>query len=106
MNFQKADALIHGNTNKSWVELNWLFNVTINDISVLYVTAHRCAGGLKRSWTYGRPPNAIDISQGSLTCPSKHRHGTTLFIRLFRETSLFSCLLRHAGDKEDTFSTE
>ena len=27
-----------------WV--NWLFNVTINDISVIYVTAHRCAGGL------------------------------------------------------------
>ena len=23
----------------SWVELNWLFNVTINDISVIYVTA-------------------------------------------------------------------
>ena len=27
------------------VELNCLFNVTINDISVIYVTAHRCAGG-------------------------------------------------------------
>ena len=25
-----------------------LFNVTINDISVIYVTAHRCAGGLKK----------------------------------------------------------
>ena len=22
-----------------WIELNWLFNVTINDISVIYVTA-------------------------------------------------------------------
>ena len=30
------------------VELNCLFNVTINDISVIYVTAHRCAGGLKK----------------------------------------------------------
>ena len=29
-------------------EVNWLFNVTINDISVIYVTAHRCAGGLKK----------------------------------------------------------
>ena len=28
-------------------EVNWLFNVTINDISVIYVTAHRCAGWLK-----------------------------------------------------------
>ena len=25
--------------------VKWLFNVTINDISVIYVTAHRCAGG-------------------------------------------------------------
>ena len=31
-----------------WIGLNWLFNVTINDISVIYVTAHRCAGGLKK----------------------------------------------------------
>ena len=30
--------------------LNWLFNVTINDISVIYVTAHRCAGGLKKKF--------------------------------------------------------
>ena len=30
--------------------LNCLFNVTpINDISVIYVTAHRCAGGLKKN---------------------------------------------------------
>ena len=43
-----------------WV--NQLLNVTINDISVIYVTAHRCAGGLKKKWTYGRAPNAIDIS--------------------------------------------
>ena len=132
-----------------WVELNCLFNVTINDISVIYVTAHRCAGGLKkkydlrsgsqrqrhfagffnvpvlawvseigcltshwtifqlymwrhidvqadwrRSWTYGRAPNAIDISQGSFTCPSKHRHGTNLFIRWFRHTAPISRLLR------------
>ena len=33
----------------------------------------------RRSWTYGRAPNAIDISWGSLTYPPKHRHGTTLF---------------------------
>ena len=28
--------------------MKWLFNVKINDISVIYVTAHRCAGGLKK----------------------------------------------------------
>ena len=48
----------------------------------------------RRSWTYGRAPNAIDISQGSLTCPSKHRHGTTLVIRWFRHIAPFSSLLR------------
>ena len=32
-----------------WVsEWNWLFNITCNNISVIYVTAHRCAGGLKK----------------------------------------------------------
>ena len=40
-----------------------------------------------RSWTYGRAPNAIDISYGSLTCPWKDRHGANLFIRLFRKTA-------------------
>ena len=29
-------------------KVNWLFNVTINDISVIYVTAQSCAGGLKK----------------------------------------------------------
>ena len=38
----------HIDVQADWVELNWLFNVTINDISVIYVRAHRCAGGLKK----------------------------------------------------------
>ena len=29
-------------------EVNWLFNVTINNISVIHVTSHRCAGELKK----------------------------------------------------------
>ena len=55
----------------------------------------------RSSWTYGRAPNAIDISKGSLTRPSKHRHGTTLFIRWFRHTAPISRLLRHAWDTEE-----
>ena len=47
--------------------------------------------------TYSRAPNAIYISLGSLTCPSKNRHGAILFIRLFRDTAQFSRLLRYAG---------
>ena len=50
----------------SWVELNWLFNVTIYDISVIYVTAHRCAGGLKKK---------LDLRSGS----QRHRHFVGFF---------------------------
>ena len=47
-------------------EVNWLFNVTINDISVIYVTAHRCAGGLKKK---------LDLRSGS----QRHRHFVGFF---------------------------
>ena len=52
---------------KFWLmgEVNWLFNVTINDISVIYVTAHRCAGGLKK----------LDLRSGS----QRHRHFVGFF---------------------------
>ena len=51
-----------------WFELNLnlLFNVTINDISVIYVTAHRCAGGLKKK---------LDLRSGS----RRHRHFVGFF---------------------------
>ena len=58
----------------------------------------------RRSCTYGRAPNAIDISQGSLTCPSYTDTGG-VFIRWFRHTAPFSCLLRYAGYTEDVLST-
>ena len=51
---------------KNIVELNWLFNVAINDISVIYVTAHRCAGGLKKK---------LDLRSGS----QRHRHFVGFF---------------------------
>ena len=50
----------------SWVELHWVFNVTINDISVTYVTAHICAGGLKKK---------LDLRSGS----QRHRHFVGFF---------------------------
>ena len=62
----------HGKGNKcdknvkyKRVEFNWLFNATINDISVIYVTAHRCASGLKK----------LDLRSGS-QC---HRHFAGFF---------------------------
>ena len=45
--------------------MNLLFNVTINDISVIYVTAHRCAGGMKK----------LDLRSGS----QRHRHFAGFF---------------------------
>ena len=42
--------------------LDWLFNVTINDISVIYVTAHRCAGGPKKKLDLRSGSHAINIS--------------------------------------------
>ena len=60
------------------MKVNWLFNVTINDISVKYMTAHRCAAGLKK----------LDLRSGSqchrhfagfFNVPVLHRHETTLF---------------------------
>ena len=46
--------------------VNWLFNVTINDISVVYVTAHICAGGPKEKW---------DLQSGF----QRHRHFVGFF---------------------------
>ena len=48
--FNKFSSKYEGMDHKNkvnWGEVNWLFNVTINDISVIYVTANRCAGGLE-----------------------------------------------------------
>ena len=60
-----------------------------------------------KSCTYGRAPNAIDISQGSSTCPSNTNTGPT-FLYDDSDTPLLyiiSRLSRHAGDTEDVFST-
>ena len=62
--------------------MNWLLNVTINDSSVLYVTAHRWAGGLKKL-DLRSGAHAIYILKGFLTYPSKHRHGGTFLYGYF-----------------------
>ena len=46
--------------------MNTLFNVKINDISVIYVTAHRCADGLKKK---------LDLRSGS----QRHRRFVGFF---------------------------
>ena len=83
-------------TNRKSYELSWICCLTSQlTIFQSYMWRHiDVQADWRRSWTYGRAPNAIDISQGSLTCRSLHRHGTTLFIRWFRHTAPFSRLLR------------
>ena len=53
----------------------------------------------RRSCTYGRAPNAIDISQGSLTWPSFTDTGPTFLYGDSRHTAPFTRLLRHARDR-------
>ena len=68
----------------SLVELNWLFNVTINNISVIFVTdvtAHRCAGGLEKKLDLRSGSQRHRHIVGFFNVPVLYRHGTTLFIR-------------------------
>ena len=56
-------------TNFEWVrEWDWLLNVTSDDISVIYVKAHRCPGGLKK----------FDLLSGS----QSHSHLITISTQL------------------------
>ena len=71
--------------------------------------SHTCDGidvqaAWRRSFTYGRAPNAIDISQGSLTCPS-YTDTLQTFYTVIPTHRPFSRLFRHAGDTEDVIST-
>ena len=86
-------------------EFNWLLNVTCNDISVLYVTANRCAGRMKKKlnqWSGSqRHIHFVEFFNVPVQAPTRDKP----FYTLFRETAPFSRILRHAGDAEDTFST-
>ena len=69
--------------------------------SVIYVTSHICAGGLKKLYLRSASQRHRHFV-GFFNVPVLHRHGANLFIRLFRETALF-LPLRHAGDTKDAF---
>ena len=58
--------------------VNLLFNVTIYDISAIYVTAHRCAGGLKKKFKlnlqveHKQVPKGRDQVSGGVSVPCRH----------------------------------
>ena len=60
MNIKFEDTLRRYRNKFMKVKVNWLFNITINDNSVMYVRVHRFAGGLKK----------LDLRSGS----QRHRH--------------------------------
>ena len=86
----------------SWVYWCFMSHATIFQS---YMWQHRCAGGLKKKLYLRSGSQRHRHFVGFFNVPVLHRHGTTLFIRVFRHTAQFSRLLRHAGDTEDVFST-
>ena len=55
-------------------ELDWLLNVTSNDISVIYVTAHRCAGRLVVPiWSGSQRKTNYLISSNSHPSPTANK---------------------------------
>ena len=74
-----------------WGEVNLLFNVTINDISVIYVTAHRCADGLEKK---------LDLRSVS----QRHRHDNPVFNEYFL-VPMYPAELEIKDTKESITST-
>ena len=66
----------------------FLVHVTVNDILVIYVTALRCAGNLKKVdlWLGS---NTINIWYDSFTSLSMHWQGTTILTVLSKRLELF-----------------
>ena len=85
-------------------EWDRLLKVTCNDISVIhvYVTAHRCAGRLKKKW---------DLRSGSnrhrhfVVFPSKHWHGVILFTVIPRNRLISVAFYDAHEDMEDLLSS-
>ena len=88
-----------------WVCIYWCFTSHAT-IFRLYMWRHRCSGGLKKKLYLRSGSRRHRHFVGFFNVPVLHRHGATLFIRLFRHTAPLSHLLRHAGDTEDVISTK
>ena len=75
-------------------------------ILLIYVTAHRYAGGLEQKANVRSASQRHRHFVGFFNVPVQALTRVQLFIRFFRHPPPpFSPLLRHARDTEDTFST-
>ena len=70
-----------------------------------YVTAHRCADGLKKKLELGSGSQRHRHVVGCLTCPSKHSHGANHFMVIPRNRSISVAFYDAHGDTEDLFSS-
>ena len=74
----------------------WLFNVTFNDISVIYVTAHRCAGGSKKKLNLRSGSQRHKHFVGFFNVPVQAPTRDPPFYSYSEKPPHFSRLLRHA----------
>ena len=77
-------------------EWDWLLNVTCNDISVIYVTAHRCTGGLKKKFDLRSGSQSHRHFVGFFNVPVQAPTRGQPFYGYSEKPPQFSRLLRHA----------
>ena len=85
-------------------EWDWLFNVTFNDISVMWRHIYRCAGRPKKKLDLRSGSHAIDISQVSRVRPSTYTT-TNLFTVIQRNRPISIVFYDAHEDTEDLFSS-
>ena len=98
--------LRHFHSMHKKVKVNWFLTVTINYISVIHVTAQRCAGGTEEEVrpTVGLPCHThfVGFFNVPVLAPTRDH---PFFTGDFDTPPNLVALYDHAGDTVDTFST-
>ena len=102
-NFGVGACTLHFLRQSHGIECKWLLNVTINDISVIHVTAHRCSGVLKNTFhiRLGSPWHFVRF----VFCLSKQRHRATLLTVIPRNRQISVAFYEANGVTGDLFSS-
>ena len=87
--------------------MNLLLKVTFNDISFIHVTAHRCAGGLKKKLDLRLGSYAIDIHfVGFFNVSVQATSWANLFTVIPRNQPILVAFYDTHGDRKDLFSSQ